>query len=67
VNAVVAIKSIAHKFARAVFHVLGGQLPFDPTKAFVCAWSRRSATEWGWFTTTKSDLEARTGQDEVTL
>lgn len=35
VNAVVAIKSIAHKLARAVFHVLHDQLPFDPKKVFV--------------------------------
>jgi transposase len=35
VNAVVAIKSIAHKLARAVFHVLRDQKPFDPKKVFV--------------------------------
>jgi transposase len=35
VNGVVAIKSIAHKLARAVFHVLGDQQPFDPKKVFV--------------------------------
>jgi transposase len=35
VNAVVAIKSIAHKLARAVFHVLRDQQPFDPKKVFV--------------------------------
>lgn len=34
VNAVVAIKSIAHKLARAVFHVLRDQQPFDPKKVF---------------------------------
>lgn len=32
VNAVVAIKSIAHKLARAVFHVLRDQQPFDSKK-----------------------------------
>lgn len=35
VNGVVAIKSIAHKLARAVFHVLRDQQPFDPKKVFV--------------------------------
>lgn len=35
VNAVVAIKSIAHKLSRAVFHVLRDQKPFDPKKVFV--------------------------------
>ncbi len=35
VNAVVAIKSIAHKLSRAVFHVLCDQKPFDPKKVFV--------------------------------
>lgn len=34
-NTVVAIKSIAHKLARAVFHVLRDQQPFDPKKVFV--------------------------------
>ena len=34
-NAVVAIKSIAHKLARAAFHVLRDQKPFDPNKVFV--------------------------------
>lgn len=33
-NAIVAIKSIAHKLARAVFHVLRDQTPFDPKKVF---------------------------------
>lgn len=32
---VVAIKSLAHKLARAVFHVLRDQQPFDPKKVFV--------------------------------
>ena len=35
VNGVVAIKSIAHKLSRAVFHVLRDQQPFDPKKVFV--------------------------------
>ena len=35
VNPVVAIKSIAHKLARAVFHVLRDQQAFDPNKVFV--------------------------------
>lgn len=35
VNAIVAIKSVAHKLARAVFHVLRDQQPFDPKKVFV--------------------------------
>ena len=34
-NTVVAIKSIAHKLARAVFHVLRDQQPFEPKKVFV--------------------------------
>lgn len=33
-NRVVAIKAIAHKLARAVFHVLRDQQPFDPKKVF---------------------------------
>jgi transposase len=33
-KAVVAIKAIAHKLARAVYHVLRDQQPFDPKKAF---------------------------------
>jgi transposase len=33
-NAIVAIKAIAHKLARATFHVLRDQQPFDPKKAF---------------------------------
>jgi len=33
-NGVVAIKAIAHKLARAVFHVLREQQPFDPNKVF---------------------------------
>jgi transposase len=33
-NSIVAIKSIAHKLARAVFHVLRDQKPFDPKKVF---------------------------------
>jgi hypothetical protein len=31
----VAIKAIAHKLARAVFHVLREQKPFDPKRLFV--------------------------------
>lgn len=34
-NGVVAIKAIAHKLARAAFHVLRDQEPFDPKKVFV--------------------------------
>src|SRR5882672_8097678 len=33
-NAVVAIKAIAHKLARAAYHVLHDRQPFDPKKAF---------------------------------
>lgn len=34
-NGIVAIKAIAHKLARAVFHVIRDQVPFDPKKIFV--------------------------------
>ncbi len=34
-NGVVAIKAIAHKLARAAFHVLRDQQPFDPKRVFV--------------------------------
>jgi hypothetical protein len=34
-NSIVAIKAIAHKLARATFHVLHDQQPFDPKKVFV--------------------------------
>jgi transposase len=34
-NGIVAIKAIAHKLARAAFHVLRDQQPFDPNKVFV--------------------------------
>lgn len=34
-NSIVAIKAIAHKLARATFHVLRDQQPFDPKKVFV--------------------------------
>jgi transposase len=34
-NNVVAIKAIAHKLARATYHVLHDQQPFDPKKVFV--------------------------------
>lgn len=34
-NRIVAIKAIAHKLARAAFHVLRDQKPFDPKKVFV--------------------------------
>jgi transposase len=34
-NEVVAIKAIAHKLARAAFHVLRQQQPFDPKRVFV--------------------------------
>ena len=34
-NGVVAIKAIAHKLARAAYHVLREQMPFDPKKVFV--------------------------------
>jgi transposase len=33
-NAIVAIKAIAHKLARATFHVLRDQQPFDPKRVF---------------------------------
>jgi transposase len=33
-NGVVAIKAVAHKLARAAFHVLRDQQPFDPKKVF---------------------------------
>ena len=33
-NGMVAIKATAHKLARATFHVLRGQKPFDPKKVF---------------------------------
>ena len=33
-NSIVAIKAIAHKLARAVFHVLRKKEPFDPKKVF---------------------------------
>jgi len=34
-NTIVAIKALAHKLARASFHVLRDQQPFDPRKVFV--------------------------------
>jgi transposase len=34
-NNIVAIKALAHKLARATFHVLHDQQPFDPKKVFV--------------------------------
>jgi transposase len=34
-NNIVAIKAIAHKLARAAFHVLRQQQPFDPKRVFV--------------------------------
>ena len=34
-NKIVAIKALAHKLARAAFHVLHDQKPFDPKKVFV--------------------------------
>jgi transposase len=34
-NNVVAIKALAHKLARATYHVLHDQQPFDPKKVFV--------------------------------
>jgi transposase len=34
-NAIVAIKALAHKLARASFHVLREQISFDPKKVFV--------------------------------
>jgi len=34
-NRIVAIKATAHKLARAAFHVLRDQVPFDPKKVFV--------------------------------
>lgn len=34
-NTIVAIKALAHKLARATFHVLRDQQPFDPKKVFV--------------------------------
>jgi transposase len=34
-NSLVAIKATAHKLARAVFHVLRDQVPFDPKRVFV--------------------------------
>lgn len=34
-NNIVAIKALAHKLARAAFHVLSKQQPFDPKKVFV--------------------------------
>lgn len=34
-NGIVAIKAIAHKLARAAFHVVRNQQPFDPKKVFV--------------------------------
>ena len=33
-NSIVAIKALAHKLARAAFHVLRDQQPFDPKKVF---------------------------------
>jgi transposase len=34
-NGIVAIKALAHKLARAAFHVVRDQQPFDPNKVFV--------------------------------
>jgi transposase len=34
-NTIVAIKALAHKLARAAFHVLRDQQPFDPKRVFV--------------------------------
>ncbi len=34
-NSIVAIKALAHKLARAAFHVLHDQKPFDPKRVFV--------------------------------
>ena len=34
-NAIVAIKALAHKLARASFHVLRGRVAFEPDKVFV--------------------------------
>jgi len=33
-NGVVAIKAVAHKLARAAYHILRDQVAFDVTKAF---------------------------------
>ncbi len=33
-NAIVAIKAVAHKLARACYDVMRDQVPFDPQKAF---------------------------------
>jgi transposase len=33
-NAIVAIKTVAHKLARAAYHILRNQVPFDVSKAF---------------------------------
>jgi transposase len=33
-NGVVAIKAVAHKLARACYHVMRDQVPFDVNKAF---------------------------------
>ncbi|SIT48122.1 transposase (fragment) [Paraburkholderia piptadeniae] len=33
-NAVVAVKALAHKLARACFHILKDRKPFDPTRCF---------------------------------
>jgi len=33
-NRIVAIKSVAHKLARACFYILRDQVPFDVNRAF---------------------------------
>ena len=34
-NGIIAIRTVAHKLARAAYYVMRDQVPFDPTKTFV--------------------------------
>jgi len=44
--AVVTIKAVAHKLARACYHVIKDSTPFDAAKAFGSNWNRSEDDQW---------------------
>jgi ribosomal protein L37AE/L43A len=58
-NNIVATKALAHKLARACYHILKEGKPFDSTRCFACGTTTiRRATYGDWTTTTCTELDA---------
>ena len=52
----VALKAVAHKLARACYHVVRTQVPFELNRAVKSVWGGVGSSQRGWGTTPHSRL-----------